>query len=508
MKKTEIIKIKSGNLQGYINEGISIFKGIPYAEPPIGELRLNNPKSKKDWDDVLEATEFGPEAPQPYNLNTPLPRPIQSEENCLTLNIWTPANDSEKRPVMVWIHGGAFIYGSSSRRLYDGLHLVQRGNVVVVTINYRLGPFANFFIPGAKANAGMLDQILALEWVKDNIGYFGGDTENVTIFGESAGAFSVCALMVMPKAKGLFNRVIAQSGAAHPLGLRKSVLKRSSEELMSELNLKPDQIDTFRKLPWVDIIKATHRLNRKAASRGIRLSFSPYIDGDTIPHHPLKAINEGYAKDIELIIGSNFEESKFNHLVFPNFKPADLNNLSKRMNGQLRLTIEKDYDLDNIINTYRTSREKNKLPAEPQDILDAFNTDNTFRIPAIKFAEAQSKHQKNTYMYLFSWRLPNIYGAMHGLEIGFIFNRFFNVDIPTLPKKSEETETLSKNMMDSWIRFARTGNPNHTSIPKWPSYDIENRSTIIFDKEIKIWDDPLKKERKMWFGMNSWSRYP
>jgi len=507
LKKTEIISIKDGKVQGYIHNEISIFKGISYAEPPIGQLRLNNPVPKKPWDGILDAVNFGPEAPQPYNLNTPQPRPKQSEEECLTLNIWTSATDSEKRPVMVWIHGGAFIYGSSSRPIYNGLHLVQRGNVVVVTINYRLGPFANLYLPGAKANVGMLDQIIALEWVRDNIEYFGGDPDNVTIFGESAGAFSVCALMAMPKAKGLFKRAIAQSGAAHPLSFRKSVLKQSSEFLMNELNLKLDQIEEFQKLPWLDIIKATHRSNRKAALQGMRLSFSPYADGDTIPHHPLKAVREGYAKDVELIIGSNFEEAKFNHLMFPNFKEAKPDDLSKRMVRQLRLTIEKDYDLENIINTYRNSREKNELPAEPQDILDAFNTDNTFRIPAIKFAEAQSKHQKNTYMYIFSWRLPNIYGAMHGLEIGFVFNRFFNVDVPTLPKKSEETETLSKNMMDSWINFAKTGNPNHSRIPNWPSYNIENRSTIILDKEIKIWNDPLKEERELWYGMNTWSRY-
>jgi len=456
---------------------------------------------------VLEVIKVGPEAPQPYNLNTPQPRPLQSEEECLTLNLWTPAKEDEKVPVMVWIHGGAFIYGSNSRRLYEGSNLAQRGKVIVVTINYRLGPLANFDLVGAKANVGMLDQITALIWVRDNIEYFGGEPENVTIFGESAGAFSVCTLMAMPRAKGLFKRVIAQSGAAHPLSFRRSILKRSTELLLNELNLKADQIDEFRKLPWVDIIKATHRTNRKVAMQGGRLSFSPYVDGDTLPQHPLQAIREGYAKDVELIIGSNFEESKFNHLMIPNFKDATLENLSKRMNRQLQLTIEKEYDIDHIINTYRSTRMQNKLPADPQDIIDAFNTDNTFRIPAIKFAEAQSKYQKNTFMYLFSWRLPDNYGSIHGLEIGFVFNRLFNLDTPTLPKKSEETDTLSKKMMDSWINFAKTGNPNHNRIPNWPSYNIENRSTIILDKEIKIWNDPLKEERELWYGMNTWSRY-
>ena len=507
MKKTEEVNTKTGDLVGNVENGMFIFKGIPYAEPPIGETRLKNPVLKESWEGVLEAFEFGPEAPQPYNINTPQPRPIQSEEECLSLNIWTPAVDSEKRPVMVWIHGGAFIYGSNSRAIYYGSNLAQRGNVVVITINYRLGPFANLILPGAKANVGMLDQIIALEWIRNNIEYFGGDPENVTIFGESAGGASVCTLMAMPKAKGLFKRVIAQSGAAHPLGYRKSTLEQSTELLLNELNLKPDQLDEFQELPWVEIIKATYRTTQKVEPQGIRLRFGPYVDGDTLPNHPLKAIDDGYAKEIELIIGSNFEESKFNHMFFRNFKETEPEALPRRMKRSMKLTGEREEDLDEFITTYKTSREENGLPSTPQDILDAYNTDYTFRIPAVKFADAQSKHQKNTYMYLFSWGLPNHYGSMHGLEIGFVFNRFFNVDVPTLPKKSEETVNLSENMMDSWISFAKNGDPNHNGIPEWPQYNIQERNTIIFDKTIRVWNNPLSKEREMWNKMNLLSRF-
>jgi len=408
---------------------------------------------------------------------------------------------------MFWIHGGSFMYGSGTRPVYHGKNLTKSGDVVLVTINYRLGAFANLLLPGATPNVGILDQILALEWVRDNIGKFGGDPENITIFGESAGSVAVCTLMVMPKAKGLFRRAIAQSGAAHPLGFRESVLKYTTDVTLEELNLNSDDLDEFRKLPALDIVKATFRLERKLFSTGAGLSYGPYIDGDLLPQHPLNAIGDGYAKDIELIVGSNLEETKFWHMLFPNFKETELNELPRRLTRSLQGTVEKEYDLDKIINTYEISRKEHKLSYKPQDILDAFDTDLQFHIPAIKFAEAQSKHQKNTYMYLFSWQLPNIYGAMHGLEIGFVFNRFFNVNSPTIPKKSEETESLSKNMMDSWVSFARIGNPNHDSIPEWPSYDTEKRSTIIFDKKIKVWDDPMRKEREMWYGMNTWSRF-
>jgi para-nitrobenzyl esterase len=507
VQKTEIVMTSTGKIQGSIERGVLIFKGIPYAEPPIGELRLSAPLPKEAWDGVLDAVKFGPLALQPYGFNTPQPRPVQSEKDCLTLNIWTPGNDNERRPVMFWIHGGSFIYGTGSSPISYGTNFVQRGNVVVVTINYRLGAFANLFFSDATPNVGMLDMVAALEWVRDNIENFGGDPENVTIFGESAGGAAVCTLMAMPKAKGLFKRAIPQSGAAYPVGFRLNALKQTTEITLDELNIKADDLDGFRKLSAIDIVKSTFRLEKKLFSTGARLAYGPYADGEILPQHPLKAMSEGYAKDVELIIGSNLEETKFWHQFYPNFKEIEREALPKHLTRSLQGTVEKTYDLDTIINTYGTSRADSNLPVNPQDILDAFDTDHRFRIPAVKFAEAQSKHQKNTFMYLFSWRLPNIYGAMHGLEIGFVFNRFFNIDLPTLPKKSEETELLSQNMMDSWVFFARTGNPNHAGIPKWPTYDIEKRSTLVFDKEVKVWNDPMGKEREMWYGMNTWSRF-
>lgn len=507
MNKTKIIETKTGNLQGSIERDIHVFKGIPYAEPPIGDSRLNVPIAKRPWSGVMEALKFGPEALQPYNINTPRPYPEQSEGDCLTLNIWTPGIDNKKRAVLFWIHGGSFMYGSGTRVIYYGTNMATKGDVVVVTINYRLGPFANLHFSDADPNVGMLDQIVALEWVNKNIELFGGDPNNITIFGESAGAAAVCTLMAMPKAKGLFKRGIPQSGAAHPLGFTKTGLRQTTELLLNELKIKTDDLEKFRKIPAVDIIKATHRLQQRNFTKGIRLRFGPYVDGEILPQHPLKAINEGYAKDVDLIIGTNFEESKFWHMFYPNFEETKAEDLPKRMKNALKMTGENEEDLENVLTTYQDSREENGLSSSPQDILDAYNTDQMFRIPAVRFADAQSKHQKNTYMYLFSWGLPNTYGAMHGLEIGFVFNRFFNVDVPTLPKKTEETEKLSENMMNSWISFAKKGDPNHSNIPKWPQYDNQERNTIVFDKNIKIWNNPLSREREMWNTMNLLSRF-
>ena len=218
MEKTKVIETKYGRIQGYIEKGIKIFKGIPYASPPIGDLRFKPPIPPKGWSEVQETIEFSPICPQPSNEKedsgkTSKKKQIneQNEAKCLTLNIWTPELDNEKRPVMFWIHGGGFEGGSSAEESYSGLALSLRGNVVIVTINYRLGPLGYFYISGKTANVGQLDQIAALRWVHDNIQFFGGDPNNVTIFGESAGGTAVVTLLAMPDAKGLFHRAISQS---------------------------------------------------------------------------------------------------------------------------------------------------------------------------------------------------------------------------------------------------------------------------------------------------------
>jgi len=508
LKKTDIIETEAGTLQGYIDNDILVFNGIPYAEPPIGELRLNAPILKKSWDGVLETLKFGPEVPQPISPITPEPYPKQEEANSLILNIWTPGVDDEKRPVMVWIHGGSFLYGSGSR--INVINLARRGNVVLVTINYRLGAFANLVLPNVPGNIDMLDQITALTWIRQNIEFFGGDLENITIFGESAGGQSVCILMAMPKATGLFHRVIAQSGRAMPQGYKLSDRETTTKWLLEELNLKPDDVEKFRKLPTEKIIKASAKIQQKANSKGIYLAFGPYIDGKNLPEHPLKAINKGFAKDIDLIIGTNLEEWKFWHWINPNFKELEANALPRVMKSVLRNLGENENKAEFIINTYKDSREENNLPSKPQDIIDAFITDSRFHIPAVKFAEFHSKYQKNTYMYLFSWQSTvqgGKFGAMHALDIAFVVNRFWDKDYGITPKKSKETEVLSVKMMDAWTSFARTGNPNHKNIPEWPHYDDKRRATIVFDNNIQIWEDPLKKERKMWNDMKIWSQF-
>jgi para-nitrobenzyl esterase len=503
MKKTEILSTEAGKIRGYIENNILVFKGIPYAEPPIGDLRFNKPVLKESWDGVFDAFDFGPEVPQPITVLTPRPHPKQDEAHSLVLNIWAPEITDKKQPVMVWIHGGAFTSGSGSRT--NVINLAKRGKIVLITINYRLGPLANLVLPNIPANLDMLDQITALKWIKNNIEDFGGDPENVTIFGESAGGQSVCVLMAIPEAKGLFHRVIAQSGRALPQAYKLSDRKRVTEWIFEELNLKTEDIETFRTLPVEEIINASMKAQLTARSNGIYNVFGPTIDGKTLPEHPLKAIMKGVAKDIELIIGSNLEEWKLFNLLNPNFKEINAEKLPNVMKRALQNAGEDENKGDFFINTYIESRKESKLAANPQDIIDAFITDYIFRIPAIKFAEAQSNYQENTYMYLFSWQSK--LGSIHGLDIPFVFNTLSNQRGWFNIKKSEETETLSKNMMDAWTAFARKRNPSHENIPKWPQYETKKRATIVFDKSIRVWEDPLKKEREMWYKMKIWSQF-
>jgi len=508
LNKTEILTIQSGKIQGSKEENVSIFKGIPYAEPPIDELRYSAPLARKPWDGVVEAFKYLPVAPQPPPWDDSYPAPPQSEAECLNLNVWTPGCDDKKRPVMFWIHGGSHIHGSG--QILTGKEISRKGDVVLVTINYRLGPLGFFKIPGGASNIGQSDQICALEWVRDNIIFFGGDPDNVTIFGESAGATSVCALMAMPKAKGLFTRAISQSGAVKSQGFEPSKRDVTAKMVLDELNLTSDDIKKLRKLPVEKIVDAFVAAQMKSYQTGVDMDCRPWINNENLPQHPIKAIEEGYARDIELIIGTNLDEWKFWRVFEPDFEKYEQNKMKERMSLVMRMDGEEEATLDTIINTYKESRGDKYSPMNLQEIYDMYMTDSVFRIPSIKFAEAQSKHQENTYMYLFTWDTPfenGRYKSLHALEIAFVFGSFWEEDLFTLVKKTDETASLSDKMMSYWTSFARFGDPNNNSNVVWPKYDTENRKTIVFNKEIEVREDPLKSERKMWNKMKQWAHF-
>lgn len=505
MENETVVQTSNGKVRGYGKRGVIKFKGIPYAAPPVGNLRFKPPAPVQPWSGMRDALEYSGIAPQPPSTLESMfggePRP-QKEAECLTLNVWTPAADNKKRPVLFFIHGGAFVTGTGAS--LDGSRLVLQGDVVVVSINYRLGTLGFLYmpdVPDATPNVGLLDMAAALRFVKDNIAAFGGDPASVTIFGESAGGFAVASLLGMPAAKGLFHRAIPQSGAAHPLGFDAKAGERVYEQLMAKLGLKKGDIAGLRKLPAEDLIKAQIAIMPAgegdfSTDRPLRLG--PVIDKKILPVHPLEALRNGYAKEIDLFVGSNLDETKLWNLWNPKADEIDDKGLFKGAGGIVSLTGRGEAETRALIEVYK------KLRKTPRNIMDAISTDYMFRIPSVRLAEAQAGHRKNTYMYLFAWQSPlrgGKYGAMHALELPFVFGVLLPKEIGIFPQKTDETEALSRAMMDTWIAFAKSGTPNNKGIPQVVPYDAKKRATIVFDKKIQVVDDPYGGERAAWNGL-------
>lgn len=501
MSSKNIVETKSGRIQGLSEKGLKIFKGIPYGEPPIGELRFRPSIPRKPWTQVLDGTKFGPITPQRVDtFFAPDSEWEQSEKDCLTLNVWTPATDDRRRPVLFWIHGGGLSFGSGAWD--DGAALARRGNVVVVTINYRVGIFGYLFVKNEIANVGQSDQINALKWVRDHIETFGGDPDNVTIFGESAGGVAVCSLMAMPGAKGLFRRVISQSGVCHPLS-HHPPLDKNTDIILSELGLKEFNLKDLQNLPARKIVEAGTKLELEARQKGRNFPYGIFVDGTTLPEHPLEAIRKGWARDIALIVGTNRDEAKLYTAMRPPEKGFDETGLLKSVHRIMRV-LGRDEDLTKqVIETYKQAR-GGKGPVDPLSILDAFMTDFRFRIPAIRWAEAQSQHQSGVFSCLFTYQSPamgGVLGACHALEIPFVFGTLGEKERKIYPKRSAETDALSGKMMEAWISFARSGNPAHKNIPSWAPYDLNKRSTMIWGSEVKLQEDPFSQERMIWEGL-------
>jgi len=491
MKKTDIVETATGKLKGFLKNGLHIFKGIPFAQPPIDNLRFKDTVEKEPWEGILEAIEFGPIAPQPDIIGSSIRFHPQSED-CLTLNIWTPACDNGMRPVMVWIHGGGFHYGGSPSPRYNGEFLSQRGDVCLITINYRLGALGNLYITDKVSNLGFMDQITALKWIYDNITNFGGDPNNITIFGESAGSTAVCTLLSMPAAIPFIRRAICQSGAVDPQAHHPEGGLIASKKLFSRLGIKMGDVDALRKTSVETLIKTEAEIRLEKWEKRDWTGYPPIIDGSKVPEHPLLVIKKGSSKNVDLLIGTNLNENTFFSLLTPELQHINWKDLTDVLKARF-----KNFDLDRnqvekMIHLFKHSRDN------PFDILNAISTNLIFRYPSIRVAEAQSKQNNNTYMYLFTYRTPVLggnHGATHALEIPFVFGTLDNTEFGVYPKRDEINSVLSNHIMDSWISFARTGNPNHDKIPEWPAYRVDNRYTLLFGKRIKVEKDPLRTER-------------
>jgi para-nitrobenzyl esterase len=503
-----VVALRAGRIEGERLDGVSVFRGVPYAQPPVGPLRFRPPRQCAPWEGVRDARNVGPIAYQfPTDLEEMQGRlDLPQSEDCLTLNIWTPQPDAAHRPVMVWIHGGAYLNGTGAAEWFDGTSFATRHDVVLVTINYRLAVFGYLHLAGlspdetGSGNCGLLDQIAALQWVADNIASFGGDPGNVTVFGESAGAMSVGVLLGTPAAAGLFHRAILQSGAASNVTTAEDATA-VAVAVLAALGLRPDEdgLTRLRALPAEDIMAAygavavSHAPDMAAAR--VVPTFAPVVDGAVLPREPLRAIREGASSSVPVIIGTNRDEMEIMRFLdksIYDFGDEEIERRAVNLFGDLS---------GEALALYRGPDR-----GTTQNVWTAVDTDRTFLVPAIALAEAHVAAGGATWLYFFTWTTTAFggrMGAVHTLEIPFVFNNFALGASPELTGgPPAHAHALGERMHRTWAEFARHGDPNHDGLAEWAPYEPEQRATMIFDTECGVVSDPQRDRRVLW---NAWA---
>jgi para-nitrobenzyl esterase len=498
-----VVQTRGGALRGSLERGIHVFRGVPFAAPPFGPNRLLPPQRVEPWMGIRDALVFGPEPPQPRMPPEDAAAgmvwdPTEPGEDCLNLNVWTPTLGTARLPVMVWIPGGMFEVGTGAT--YDGSRFARDGTVCV-TINYRTGAEGFMLLPDGTPNLGLLDQIAALEWVRAEIQAFGGDPDNVTIFGESAGAMSVGTLLAVPRAAGLFRRAILQSGAADRV-IDAAVAYGLSRSLAGLLGI-PATHAAFTDVAADRLVDAAAQLKKAILADpdpetwGIdviasALPWQPVVDGDVLPARPLERIRAGCAATIDIITGSNLDDWALFVAANGSFDRVT----DEILAGPVRLhgfESAAAYGVTpSMLQAYRAAN-----PGAPAAaLLAAIETDWWCRVPALRLAGAHGGGPGRTYMYEFAWRSPvaGPMGACHALELPFVFD---TIDLGPSQMLGgllgpEPPQALATAMHGAWVAFAATGDPG------WPAYEPARRATMRFDVEPTVIDDPRAFERDLW----------
>lgn len=482
-----IAETESGTVAGYQENGVYIYKGIPYAKAE----RFMPPQPVAKWEGIRSSRAYGPTCPQgkragwyhdesafAFDWNDGFP-----DEDCLRVNIWTPGlKDGKKRPVMVWLHGGGYAAGSGQELpSYDGSNLAKNGDVVVVTLNHRLNAlgFLDLSAFGDKyaksGNAGLLDLVAALQWVNKNIASFGGDAQNVTIFGQSGGGGKVSTLLATPSAKGLFHKAIIQSGSMLRT-MEATYSRRIGTAVVEELGLKPSQLDQLQTIPYEKLLAAGEtaikKVKEQAEKEGISsfiFGWAPTVDGDVLPAHPFDPQAPAQSKDIPVMIGTTLHE-----FTMSTYVPA-YRTITKEKAVEI---LKQKYG--EKTNDFLTAFEKAYPYYEPKDLLDV---DVIFRPGAVEQARLKAAQQgAPVYMYLFTWESPVMNGSLrstHCMEIPFVFDNVTRH--ASMTGGSGKAQILAQKMSSAWINFARTGNPNHESLPQWDPYSAKKGATMCFD---------------------------
>ncbi len=483
-----VVRTASGPVRGRAEGTISVFKGIPYAAPTGGANRFKPPRPREPWSGVLEAASFGRISPQPSFPVIVEERGSQAfdpqGEDCLVLNVWTPSLQA-RLPVMVWFHGGGYVVGGGSAPWYDGTALATHQGVVVVTINHRLNVFGFLDLSsmGGEAfsgNAGMLDCVAALEWVRANISGFGGDPGNVTIFGESGGAGKVSTLMAMPAAKGLFHKAIAESGAALTHSTREATA-RTAKALFDQLGLQPGDIAGLQALPVETILAATGKMRPPGA-------FGPVVDGRDIPSNPFDPGAPEISADVPFMTGTNLTEATF--FADTPLDPIDDATLRQKVK---QYTHVDDSGADELISLYRTGN-----PGRDNVfVYQLIASDYWMRSGVLLQAERKAAQGRApVYVYQFNWLSKARGGKLHcphGSEIPFAFDNVHTA--PELLGSGPAQSALAAQMSAAWAAFARTGKPGADRLPDWPTYGADGRAVMIFDAESRVEHDPGGPQR-------------
>ena len=501
---TPLANTTCGTVRGRRRRGIELFAGIPYALPPVGNRRFAAPEAHGPWAGVRDALRFGKAAPQLPGEGLTNRVPVAWDEDCLTLNVVTPGTDDARRPVYVWIHGGAYQHGQGANPWYDGTSFATRGDIVVVTINYRLGalgfcdlaPHMGEQFASAGVN-GFLDQLLALEWVRDNIAAFGGNPDRVTVGGESAGAFSVCNVLASPLADGLVQRAIAQSGGAHNAHDPESGREISAQFLAA---LADPDTGGLLSLPAEEILRAQQQVIVERSTRAAHgpEPFYPVWGHAALPRAPHDLIADGAGSGVPLLTGTNEDEMAL----------WGVTGLGEDKVLRYVARMAPHADADAVLACYR----ERLSDAEPGWVACAIATDRVFRVPAIRHAESRHANGAPTWMYRFSWdsrAFDGQFGAAHALEIPFTFNNLDRSGTELFLGEGPRPDMLAETIHDAWINFIRDGDPSTPALGDWPAYEPGSapgsapgsRLVMNLDDECGLLCDPEADERLIWDGM-------
>ena len=501
-----VVQTSYGPVRGSDDGRVKAWKGVRYAAPPVGELRWRAPRPPEPWTDVADATRFGTACPQPTDPGVPLDLGAPEGEDCLTLNIWASSDTEpgEGKPVMVWVHGGAYIFGSASQPLYDGGVLAAGGDVVVVSLNYRLGALGfldlssfNSTAQRFDSNIGLRDVLAGLRWVRRNIAAFGGDPNRVTLFGESAGGGIVTTLLTTPAAEGLFSAAIAQSSPATSV-YDSTRARRVAEMILDKLNVEPSQIGRLRDVPAQAIVAASKDVFDEVPLRTPgTLAFAPIVDGDLVPDYPVKMAREGRSHPVPLIIGTNKEEAAlFRWMKSPlmPITPTAIRAMFAEIAAEqpsLQLPTEAQ-----IGSAYAGLRVKARGMGVARDV--------AFRMPSVWLAEGHSAVAE-VYLYRFDWSTPMLkvlrIGATHATELPYVWGNLIAgpKDITFRLGGLKTGRAVSARMRARWLNFATQGKPiGLPGEPDWTPYRETGRACLLIDKRDAVVDDVDFDIRAAW----------